>query len=175
VAALCKELTTTERLVIGTVRARDAAEALLRVLVLGVPPADFARQASAVLCQRLLRKLCDKCKEAYAPPPQVLQQLGIPEGRVRAFFRPPQPKPTDTARKETCRECGGAGYLGQTALFEILVLDDALRKALAAGPKLDVLRQAARKAGMKSFQEEGVLMVARGVTSLQELMRVLKG
>ena len=105
----------------------------------------------------------------------MLQQLGIPAGRVRAFFRPPQPKPTDTARKETCRECGGTGYLGQTALFEILLPDNALRKTLAAAPKLDVLRQAARKAGMKNFQEEGVLMVARGVTSLQELMRVLKG
>ena len=175
VAALCKEIAAAERLVIGTVRARDAAEALLRVLALGVPPADFARQVTAVLGQRLLRKLCDKCKQAYAPPPQVLQQLGIPAGRVRAFFRPPQPKPTDTARKETCRECGGAGYLGQTALFEILLLDDALRKTLAAAPKLDLLRQTARKAGMKNFQEEGVLLVARGVTSLQELQRVLKG
>jgi len=175
VTALCRDIAAADRLVIATVRARDAAEALVRVLALGVPPADFARQVTAVLWQRLVRKLCDKCKEAYVPPPQVLQQLGIPEGRVRAFFRPPQPKPTDPARKETCRECGGTGYLGQTALFEILLPDNALRKTLAAAPKLDVLRQAARKAGMKNFQEEGVLMVARGVTSLQELMRVLKG
>jgi type II secretory ATPase GspE/PulE/Tfp pilus assembly ATPase PilB-like protein len=175
VTALLREIAAADRLVIATVRARDCAEALLRVVALGVPPADFARHATAVLCQRLLRKLCDKCKQPYAPPPDVLKQLGIPAGRVRAFFRPPQPKPADQDRKEACRECGGAGYLGQTALMELVVLDDALRKTLAATPKLDLLRQAARKAGMKSFQEEGVLMVARGVTSLQELMRVLKG
>ncbi|MGD0897752.1 MAG: ATPase, T2SS/T4P/T4SS family [Thermoguttaceae bacterium] len=175
VAVLCHEISANERLVISTVRARDCAEALLRVVAMGVPPADFARLVTAVLCQRLVRKLCDKCKEPYAPGAQVLQQLGIPEGRVRAFFRPPQAKPTDQDRKEPCRECGGSGYLGQTALFEIVVLDDTLRKTLAAAPKLDALRQAARKAGMKNFQEEGVLMVARGVTSLQELTRVLKG
>ena len=78
---------------IGTVRAKDGAEALLRVLALGVPPADFAKAITGVVSQRLVRKLCESCKEAYTPPPQVLQQLGIPAGRVQAFYRPPQPNP----------------------------------------------------------------------------------
>jgi len=106
------------------------------------------------------------------PPPQVLQQLGIPEGRVQAFYRPFQPNPQEP--KEPCQVCGGIGYFGRTAIFELLVVGDNVRKALATSPKLDVLRQAARKDGMKSLQEEGVLLVARGVTSLPELMRVLK-
>jgi general secretion pathway protein E len=67
------------------------------------------------------------------------------------------------------------GYLGQTAIFELLVVDDLFRKTLATTPKLDVLRAAARKSGLKTLQEEGILMVVRGATSLQELMRVLKG
>jgi len=171
VSLLCRE-TAENRLMIGTVRAKDSAEALLRVLALGVPPAEFAKAVVAVVNQRLVRKLCDSCKEAYAPAPQILQQLGIPEGRIQAFYRPPQPNPEEP--KEPCKVCGAIGYLGRTAIFELLPVGDTVRRALAAGAKLDLLRQAARKDGMKSLQEEGVLLVARGVTSLPELMRVLK-
>jgi len=64
--------------------------------------------------------------------------------------------------------------LGRTAIFELLVVGPAVRKVLTSSPKLDLVRQAARKDGMKSLQEEGVLLVAKGVTSLPELMRVMK-
>ena len=171
VGAMCEQ-TAADRLMIGTVRAKDAAEALLRVLVLGVPAAEFAKAVTAVGNQRLLRKLCETCKEAYAPTPQILQQLGIPEGRVQAFYRPPQPNPEEP--KEPCEVCGGIGYLGRIAIFELLTVGTAVRQVLTASPKLDLVRQAARKDGMKNLQEEGVLLVARGVTSLPELMRALK-
>ena len=164
---LCEEI-PDERLILSTVRAKDSAEALLRVLALGAPPAQFAQGVAGVLSQRLIRKLCEACKEAYAPTPQVLGQLGIPAGRVQAFFRPPQQP------EKVCRECNGVGYKERTAIFELLKVGDTVRKVLATGPKLDVLRQAARKDGMRTFQEEGVLLVAKGVTSLPELMRVLK-
>ena len=111
VGMLC-EKSAENRLIISTVRAKDCAEALLRVLVLGVPPAEFAKVVAAVVGQRLVRKLCDACKEAYAPTPQILKQLGIPEGRVQAFYRPPQPNPEEP--KEPCQVCGGIGYLGRT-------------------------------------------------------------
>lgn len=171
VTMMCEEI-DNERLLIGTVRAKDCAEALLRVLALGVPPDEFARSITAVVGQRLVRKLCESCKEAYAPTPQILQQLGIPEGRVQAFYRPPQPNPEE--RREPCEHCGAIGYYGRTAIFELLTVGDAVRRVLTTNPKLEPLRQAARKDGMKSLQEEGILLVARGVTSLPELMRVLK-
>jgi len=171
VSMMCEEI-TEDRLLISTIRANDCAEALLRVLALGVPPEEFAEAITAVLNQRLIRKLCDACKEAYVPPPQVLAQLGIPEGRVQAFYRPPQPNPEEP--KEPCEVCGGIGYYGRTAIFELLVVGDAVRRALRNEPTLASLRQAARRDGMKSFQEEGVLLVAKGTTSLPELMRVLK-
>jgi type II secretory ATPase GspE/PulE/Tfp pilus assembly ATPase PilB-like protein len=161
-----------DRLVFGTVRAQDCAEALLRVLALGVSPESLSHSVTLVVSQRLVRKLCDKCKEAYAPPPQVLRQFGIPEGRVQAFYRPPTPNPQEP--KEPCEQCGGIGYFGRTAIFEVLVVGDAVRQVLATKPRLDALRQAARRDGMKSFQEEGILLVAKGTTSLPELMRVLK-
>jgi type II secretory ATPase GspE/PulE/Tfp pilus assembly ATPase PilB-like protein len=127
----------------------------------------------------LVRKLCDSCKEAYAPTPEILSQLGIPEGRVKAFYRPPQPLPPTDARsrepaKEPCRACSATGYLGRTAIFELLVVGDTVRKVLAKNPKIELLRQAARKDGMKSLQEEGALLVIKGTTSLPELIRVLK-
>ncbi len=168
---LCDEI-PDNRLIIATIRAKECAEALLRVLALGASPAEFAKSINAVLCQRLIRKLCESCKEAYVPAPQILQQLGIPEGRVQAFYRPPQPNPEEP--KEPCEVCGGIGYFGRTALFELLIVGDAVRQALEANPTLDALRKAARQDGMKSFQEEGVLLVAKGTTSLPELMRVLK-
>jgi type II secretory ATPase GspE/PulE/Tfp pilus assembly ATPase PilB-like protein len=169
---LCQEI-AENRLIISTVRAKDCAEALLRVLVLGVPPAEIAKVVTVVVNQRLIRKLCDTCKEAYTPTPEMLRQLGIPAGRVQAFYRPPQPNPQEP--KEPCKVCGGIGYLGRTAIFEVLQVGDAVRKTLDVNPKLDIVRQAARKDGMKSLQEEGVLLVIKGVTSLPELMRVMKG
>ncbi|OHB72580.1 MAG: hypothetical protein A2V70_19220 [Planctomycetes bacterium RBG_13_63_9] len=167
VSMLCREI-SQNRLILSTIRAKDSLEALMRVLKLGVPPAEFAEGITAVFNQRLVRKLCDACKEAYAPTPQVLKQLGIPEGRVQAFYRPPQQP------EEICEACGGIGYLGRTAVFELLTVGDAVRKELAADANPDRLRQAARKDGMRSLQEEGILLVAKGTTSLPELMRVLK-
>jgi type II secretory ATPase GspE/PulE/Tfp pilus assembly ATPase PilB-like protein len=156
------------RMILGTIRAKDCIDAIYRVLALGTPAADLAPALSAVLCQRLIRKLCETCKEAYAPTPQVLAQLGIPAGRVQALYRPPQ------QRSDACPECGGVGYLGRSAIFEMLVMNDALRQTLAANPKPDVFRQAAQKAGVRTIQDEGIVLVAKGTTSLQELMRVLK-
>ncbi len=167
-AGMLCEAARDDTLVVSTMRAKDSAEAALRIVALGVPGRKLGGALKIVLCQRLVRILCDKCKEAYMPPPQVLKQLGIPEGRVKAFYRPPQQP------EEVCEHCGGVGYYGRTAIFELLPVGDTVRKVLASKPKLDLLRSAARKDGMRSFQEEGLLLVAKGTTSLPELMRVLK-
>jgi type II secretory ATPase GspE/PulE/Tfp pilus assembly ATPase PilB-like protein len=171
VSMMCREI-VEDRLMIGTIRAKDCADAMLRVLALDVPPLEFAKAVYGVLSQRLVRKLCESCKEAYVPAPQILQQLGIPEGRIPAFYRPRQPDPDRP--KEICEKCNGIGYYGRTAIFELLPVGDNVRRTLATNPKIDLLRQAARKDGMVSLQEEGILLVAKGITSLPELMRVLK-
>ncbi len=173
---LCDEIAAEERMMIGTVRAKDSVEALLRVYAIEKAPiAEFREQVAAVLSQRLVRKLCDKCKEPYAPRGRTCSSSwGCRPTRSRRFTARRRSRRT-TTRRDICRECGGVGYLGQTAIFELLVVDDLMRKTLAASPKLDVLRAAARKSGMKSLQEEGIFMVVRGATSLPELMRVLKG
>ena len=171
---LLGQIANEDRLVISTIRAKEAVEALLRVLLLKVPPADFAAAVIAVLNVRLVRKLCETCKEAYPPPAEVLKQMGLPAGRIESFYRPPT-KPIDPKHPEkVCEVCQGIGYRGRTGIFELLVVDDLLRSVLASQPKLDSLRDAARRSKHRGLQEEGLLLVARGVTSLQELLRVLK-
>ncbi len=171
---LCDQV-KSERLVIGGIRAKESAEALLRVLMLKVPAKTFAPAVTAVVNQRMIRKLCEKCKEAYNPPAETLKQLGVPAGRVQALYRLPSPPPPGEKAPPPCDECGGMGYKGRTAIFELLIVNDALRQVLRTTPKLDLVRAAARKAGMKTIQEEGIVLVVKGTTSLQELMRVLKG
>ena len=166
---LCDQV-QEERLVVTAIRAKDASEALLRVLLLKVPPKDFAQAISGVVAVRLVRKLCEECKEAYNPQPEVLQQFGIPAGKIQTLFQPP----SQIDQKKVCPACDGIGYKGRTGLFELITVDDGVREALVKNPKIEAVRSAARKAGLKTFQEEGLVLVVKGVTSLAELQRVLK-
>ena len=136
ISFLCEQA-KEDRLSIGGLRAKECAEALLRVLVMKVPAAEFAPAVVGVVNQRLIRKLCEKCKEAYAPTPEVLKQLGLPADRVPELFRPPQPSPDQKKPPPPCEECQGLGYLGRTGIFELLVVNDAVREALMKTPKLD--------------------------------------
>jgi len=163
------------RLVLATIPAKEAVESLVRVLLLKAPAADFANAATAVLSMRLIRRLCDECKEPYAPSPDMLKKLGLPADRVKALYRPGTPKPIKKGGDPVpCAKCNGLGYYGRTGLYELLVVDDQLRKALVSQPKLEVLRKVARAAKHRSLQDEGVVLAVRGVTSLQEVTRVLK-
>ena len=168
-AALIEEV-EDDRLVITSVNAKEAPEALLRILQMKAPHKEFAKNVEGVLCTRLIRLLCDSCKVAYEPTPDLLKKLGIPAGKVTELFRTPKPEEIN----KPCKACNGLGYMGRTGLFELLLVDDQVRKVLLKQPKLDILRKASRMAGMRTMQEEGVLLVAKGATSLQELSRVLK-
>jgi type II secretory ATPase GspE/PulE/Tfp pilus assembly ATPase PilB-like protein len=170
VKLLLNEVRDDDRLVITNAHAKSAPEALLRLLKYKVPQKDFAQSVLAVLCVRLIRKLCDACKVAYAPTPDLLKKLGIPQGKVEALYR--QPKPEEV--QKPCKECADIGFKGRTGIFELLEVDDRIREILIKKPDMELLRKAARAAGMRPLQEEGLLLVAKGVTSLAELQRVLK-
>lgn len=159
-----------ERLVVTSIRAKDSAEALLRILQMKMPAKQFAPVVKAVLYQRLIRLLCPDCKVGYTPPPDVLKKLGIPAGKVEQLYRPPKPEEID----KPCRSCQAMGYQGRTGIFELLVVNDQIREILIKQPKLELLKKAARASHQRLLQEEGILLVAKGVTSIPELMRVLK-
>ena len=182
---LCNEANQQGKLVILGVRAKESVEALLRVLLVKAPPQDLAQALRAVVNVRLVRKLPETCKQPYEPPPQLLQRLGLPPGRVKHLYREWQPPPEEEKKRKpppgACETCGlmgpschGLGYLGRTGIFELLTVDDTMRDALLSQPKLEVLRQIAKKSGYRGLQEEGVVLVAQGITSLTELQRVLK-
>ena len=167
-----------KKLVIAAIRARDAIEAIMRTLAMKADAELYAQALTAVLSQRLVRKLCETCRQAYEPPPQLLKKLNIPEGRVEVLFREFQPPPPGSKKckgqPEVCPDCGGLGYKGRIGIFELVKVSDAMRAAMVQRPQLELLRKLSREAGNRSLQEEGILLVARGVTSLNELQRALK-
>jgi general secretion pathway protein E len=128
------------------------------------------RGLRAVTNQRLVRTLCPNCKQAYAPTPEQLKKLNIPSGRVQQFFRE-SGKVQVKNKIENCPVCNGIGYLGQTAAFEVMMVDDEARKILSTGDLKAALAHA-RRNKMMYLQEAALAKVISGETSIQEVIRV---
>jgi type II secretory ATPase GspE/PulE/Tfp pilus assembly ATPase PilB-like protein len=177
---LVNQANTNQKTIITRAPAKDAAEAIMRLLTLKPPLDEFAKSLRCVLNSRLIRKLCDGCKQPYQPPPQLLQKLGIPPGRVATFqkeWTPPPPEQQVDSRGrpieiQICAKCGGLGFLGRTAIFELLILSDQVREVIAKQPNVELIRRAAKASGHRSLQEEAIILVAQGLTSVTELQRV---
>lgn len=179
---LCNEIKTEHRYGITRITASSAIEAILRLLATYRSAAKSMLEVTCgVINLRLIRRLCQDCRQPFQPPPQLLQKLGIPPGRVSVLFQPFIPPPpeqrVDANGKPIeipiCKKCGGRGYFGRAAIFELLALNDEIRKAILQNPSIDAILPVARQNGFLSMQEEGILAVATGMTSLQELQRVL--
>jgi type II secretory ATPase GspE/PulE/Tfp pilus assembly ATPase PilB-like protein len=167
-----------DKLGLISVRAKDGTDAILRLLAMKAPPDGLSAKLRGVVYTRLIRKLCETCRQAVQPSPELLQRLGIPAGRVQVLYQEKQPLQPGEQRKrgvpEICPDCKGLGYKGRTALFEFLILDDKIRQAILKGANAETIKKLSRAAGNRSLQEEGVLLVALGTTSIAELQRVLK-
>jgi len=166
-----------ERIVVTTVRSKDAIEAVLRIMQLKPDPKKYAKALTGVLNVRLCRRLCDSCKEAYQPPPETLRKLGLPPDRVTELYRqrqPPPPESPEAKKYEPCKRCAEIGYVERIGIFEFLEVSDKFREALIKKPQLDVLRKIARSEGYRTLQEEGIVLAAKGITSVAEVSRVLK-
>jgi type II secretory ATPase GspE/PulE/Tfp pilus assembly ATPase PilB-like protein len=179
-AMAVEQVTKQEKQVILRCVAPGAMEALVQVISQHKECAEtIIKRVVCVSTQRLVRRLCDTCKVGFEPPPQLLQQLGIPVGRVAVLYQPFVPPPIEEqvdengkpAPIEPCRTCGGRGYFGRVAIFEMLRPSDKLRAALAKTNDLAQLNAIAKADGHKGLQAEAVLTVARGLTSLDELKR----
>ena len=164
--------------------ATDAVEALARLAnsYRGIAKKLIA-QVHGVTNQRMVRRLCENCKQGFQPHPALLQKLGIPAGRVQMLFQPFVPPPIEQQVDEKgrpapippCPQCGGRGYFGRIAIFELLQPGPNLKDALTKTQDLNRLREIAKAEGHRNLQAEAVMTVARGLTSLDELKRVFSG
>lgn len=182
-APLLREISEENRFVATRIAAKSAAEAIVRLSAInGVDRGALSRVLSAVLYSRLVRRLCDSCKQPYPVNAATLQKLGIKPGTVEVLYREYQPPPPEERvdakgrpiEIPICSTCGGLGYVGRIAIFELLEITDVLRATIANQPSIEAIQAAARKSGHRGLQEEGIQLVLAGITSLPELQRVLK-
>ena len=148
--------------------ANDTITALYRLMDLGVEPYMVSTSVSALLAQRLVRVLCEECKQPYRPKPEFLKKANLPASKIDVFYRPPD-RP-----ERVCRRCGGTGYFGRTGIYELLMITDHMRDLIRDKASVNTIKAEARRTGMLYLQEQGLKQVIRGVTSIQELMRVIR-
>jgi type II secretory ATPase GspE/PulE/Tfp pilus assembly ATPase PilB-like protein len=167
-ATIACQAANTGHMVFSTIHANDSITALYRLLELGVEPFMVANSLSAVLGQRLVRRLCKECRQSYKPTREVLERLEIPADRIDQFFRPPGNTP------EVCSECNGLGYLGRTGVYELLLINDELRDLIREKAPASKIKLAAKRNGTLTMKQEGIRLLAQGITSVDELERVVK-
>lgn len=156
------ELADDSQMVIISLRANDAVDAVARLAAAGVPADLFARTLIGSLSQRLVRKLCPKCREQFVPQPDLLAKLKKTPEELPFLKKPSE---------HGCRLCGGSAYFGRTAIFE-LASGPTLRQAVAKKVDAATLRRAAEKDGLQPMRDEGLKLVLDNVTGLEELQRV---
>ncbi|RME40880.1 MAG: hypothetical protein D6788_02420, partial [Planctomycetota bacterium] len=154
------------------IEAADSFEALERYLKLLRDPQLAAKTFLGAMGQRLVRVLCTECREAFEPDPALLKKLNLPADKIERFFRPPTYE--EGKKKKVCQKCQGSGYYGRTGIFELLVADDTVRQLIASGAPIKQIKAHCRKNRMYYLQEEGILKVIDGTTSMNEVLRCLK-
>ncbi len=151
----------TGHLVFSTLHTNDAASAATRLIDMGIEPFLVASSVMAVLAQRLLRQICADCKKPYKPTLDELGRLGLDGKGPFTFYR-----------GAGCPNCSQTGYRGRTGIYELLVLDDEVRRLIGAKADSSVIKQAGIAKGMITLKQEGAMKVAQGVTTTEEVMRI---
>jgi type II secretory ATPase GspE/PulE/Tfp pilus assembly ATPase PilB-like protein len=167
-AQISCQAANTGHMVFSTIHANDSITALYRMIDLGVEPFLFSSSVSGILAQRLARRLCSSCKQPYRPKAEFLRQANLPPDRIEKFYRPPK------NAEDECPACGGLGYRGRVGVFEFLEINAKIAELIRDTVGLSQLKSEARKNGMLYMQEEGLRLVVKGVTSIEELLRVVK-
>ena len=161
-AQIAVQASLTGHLVFSTVHTNDAPSTIARILDLGLEPFLVTATVEGIVAQRLVRMVCPRCREPYQPSEQELMQLDLVpedlEGR-------------QLTQGVGCDYCNQSGYKGRMGLFEIMVLDDELRELIMQNASTQVLRAEARKRGMRSLRQTGLLAMYDGLTTLDELIR----
>ena len=156
----------TGHLVFSTLHTNDAAGAVARLLDLGVPPFLVAASLLGVVAQRLVRLVCQECRQSYRPAEHTAEEMllkDVPEGK-RSFVK-----------GCGCAACGQTGYRGRQAIYEVMPVTSRLRQLIQEKAAAYEIAAAAREEGMHTMSEDGVAKAAAGLTSLSEVVRVAAG
>jgi type IV pilus assembly protein PilB len=156
------EAALTGHLVFSTLHTNDAPSAVSRLIDVGVEPFLLSATLEAIIAQRLVRKICDQCRTWYAPPDEVLFELNLTRKDVgdRKF-----------ATGKGCDACHKTGYRGRMALFEMMVMNEELERAVVAGESTARLRERAAAGGMRSLRDSGLFAIFDGRTTPEEVVR----
>ncbi|MCD6327589.1 type II secretion system ATPase GspE [bacterium] len=162
-AEIAVQSALTGHLVFSTVHTNDAPTTITRLLDMGVENYLLASTVEGILAQRLVRRLCPLCKEAYTPKKDELAQIGILNG---------QDIPSKIYRAGGCDECSNTGFKGRVCVNELLVMDEEMSGLVLEAAAAQRLRQHAKKKGTRTLREDGWMKVVSGLTSISEVLRV---
>ena len=164
-AEIAIQASLTGHLVLSTLHTNDAATAVNRLVDMGVEPFLVASSLTAVMAQRLLRRLCPSCKEPFDPDPASLEEVGIDPARLagNTVYRP---------KEGGCEACLGTGYKGRTGIYELLTVNDRIRSMVVKNLSSSEIRQAGIDAGMTTLRADGGNKFLQGLTSLEEVVRI---
>lgn len=163
-AKIAVQSALTGHLVLSTLHTNDAAGGITRLLDMGLEEYLLSSTVNGILAQRLVRKLCPECKEAYPVPDSVISEMNL-----RKF------SDTDDIhlyKAVGCSACGDIGYKGRQAIIEFLQMSDSIRKQIMTHEEAGAIQKQAIKEGMSTIYEDGLLKALQGITTLDEVLRV---
>ena len=161
-ARMAIESSLTGHLVLTTLHTNDAPSSITRLLDLGIDPYLITATLEAIIAQRLVRKICTRCKTEYEPTAEMLMELEL--------------SPEDVQGKKFyygkgCANCNNIGYQGRQAIFETMIVSDKIKQLINEHASTERLRMAAREEGLRSLREAGLLAIYDGVTTIEEVAR----
>jgi type IV pilus assembly protein PilB len=159
-ARISVQAALTGHLVLSTLHTNDAPASITRLINIGIEPYLISASLNAAIAQRLVRRICEHCKEPYEPSDDIKRALTRNRIDVPQLFR-----------GKGCDHCRNTGYSGRCAIYEVLVLDVAMRDRVAASPDVSQLRRYCNEHGMVSLREDGIRKVKRGITTVEEVLR----
>jgi type II secretory ATPase GspE/PulE/Tfp pilus assembly ATPase PilB-like protein len=160
-AEIACQAALTGHFVFSTLHANDSVATITRLLDLGLEPTLIQTAITAVLGQRLARRLCVHCKEPCAPPSGLVKKFKLKPGSVDHIYR-----------ERGCDKCKGTGYKGRMGIHELLVMNDKIRSLVKPNPSITDLKKAATESGTLTLQTDGLVKVIQGDTSVNEILRV---
>ncbi|MBV8558293.1 MAG: type II/IV secretion system protein, partial [Planctomycetaceae bacterium] len=153
----------TGHLVFSTLHTNDAPGAVTRLVDIGVQPFLVASSVMAVLAQRLVRKVCPKCRQRIEPPAHLLKGIGL---------RPEITKKANFMKGKGCSNCNKTGYRGRMGIYELMLMNGTIREMAFKGETAVAIRKVARKQGMRTLFEDGMIKALRGLTTVEEVLRI---